>query len=530
MAGIGLSAATATTYSLTFSLKQTPSVGDPLVTLYGQIKPSRSALRIRIQVEIAGKWQGTSLSTLTNRAGTWRIEATATALSAIVKYRATTMMGTTRLYSGSKTIKIQRTPEMSNYDPATLISESGPGGRIHGIDISRWQHPADAPIDFTTMYNAGIRFVMIKASDSRDIYDALALKYLVMDHNAAQAAGIYTGFYYYASLPDTTSPATVITDAQAQAQKAIWRLASLGGYTNRDLSFALDLEDNCVRWASNETCQKYLSRDLITLWANTWLSDVGAKTGRAPIMYSYPQFLENAMARSADLQQYPLWIAHYSLNPGDPLAQPGQKTAGCFVHSWTVANCSSLWTMWQYTSCGIAKKYGVPGTRVDLDVFRGTPSAFLDLMQGTWVPEVADLMPTQEPSQSQILSVKASTTDQSVVVKVNVTRPTGDPVVTGTVKFVADPSNPLLSTPMQSATRASSGRWTLSIRGLQAGTWLGQIVFNDISGTHATSSAPVAFTIAQGPTPSPSIFPSPTPTATPTKTVAVDPCKNQIKN
>jgi GH25 family lysozyme M1 (1,4-beta-N-acetylmuramidase) len=70
------------------------------------------------------------------------------------------------------------------------------------------------------MYNAGIRFVMIKASDTRDEADALALKFLLMDRNAAQAAGIYTGYYHYTILPNTTDEQAVIRDAQAQAQKA----------------------------------------------------------------------------------------------------------------------------------------------------------------------------------------------------------------------------------------------------------------------------------------------------------------------
>ena len=82
------------------------------------------------------------------------------------------------------------------------------------------------------MYDAGIRFVMIKASDTRDTADALALKYLVMDRNAAQAAGIYTGFYHYTILPDVTEDDAIIRDATAQAQKALWRLASVQGTPN----------------------------------------------------------------------------------------------------------------------------------------------------------------------------------------------------------------------------------------------------------------------------------------------------------
>ena len=527
---VGVSApnASANNYSLSLALKQTPSIGEPLVTLYGQIKPSRSSLRVEVQVRLNGAWESTHLSTKTNIAGTWRIEAVATALNATATYRATTMAGSARIYSPEKSIKVKQQPEMSNYDPTSLIRESGPGGRIHGMDISRWQHPGDAQINFTTMYNAGVRFVMIKASDTKDLSDAEARKYIAMDRDAAQAAGIYTGFYHYTTLPDSTDPEVIVADAHAQAQKAIWRLASLGGYTNRDLSYALDLENNCVRTAGNGICTKYTSKALVTLFAETWLADVAFRTGRIPILYSYPQFLENAMVRSATLLQYPLWIAHYSLNPSDPLAQPGQKSPGCYVHSWTGANCSSLWMMWQYTSCGIAKKYGVPGSRVDLNVFRGTPNTFLDLMSGTWTPEVADLMPTNEPSQMQIISTRATSTDKPLVFSVNVMRPNGDPVVAGTVKFVIDKSNPLTLPPVQSATRSSSGSWSLVVKEIPAGTWLGRIVYADSTGTHAKSLQQVSFTLAQGPEPTPT--PTVKPTPKPSSTVKADPCKYQIRN
>jgi len=536
--GAGLSPASGTGFALSIAVRQTPSVAEPIVTLYGQLKPSRKGLQVSVQVQLKNVWKSTILSTKTTSNGTWRIEAVATALSARVKYRALTKVGATVIYSAAQPITIQQIPQMSNVDPASLIKEAGPGGRIHGIDISRWQHPNNAPIDFAKMYAAGIRFVMIKASDSHDVADAEALKYLVMDQNAAQAAGIYTGFYYYSTLPDSIDSTVIIADAQAQAQKAIWRLASLGGYSNRDLPYALDLENNCIRVGSNGACSKYAARANVTLWATTWLAAVADKTGRLPILYSYPQFLENGMVRSPDLVKYPLWIAHYGFDPADPLTQPGLKTAGCFVHSWTTADCSSLWMVWQYTSCGIAKKYGVPGTRVDLNVFRGTPSSFLDLAKGTWTPEVSDLMPVNEPSQMSVDSTSSTTAKKPVTFSVNVTRPTGTPVVTGTVKFIADVTTPLPTTLKQTAVRSSSGSWLLTVNGVPAGTWSGSVVYTDISGTHATSSAPVLFTVAPGPTPTPTITPTitptPTPTATPKPTVTKkptsDPCQYQIKN
>ena len=538
LASTDLYPAIATTSSLTLTVRQTPSVTEPIVTLFGQLKPVRKSVKITVQVELSKKWRSTLLSAKTTSSGTWKIEAVATALDAQVKYRAIASVGKSKIYSAARSIKITQIPEMSSYDPSSLILESGPGGRIHGMDISRWQHPGDAPIDFVKMYGAGVRFVMIKAADTRDKSDAEALKYLSMDHNAAQAAGIYTGFYYYATLPDSTDDAVIVQDAQAQAQKAIWRLAGLGGYTERDLAFALDLENNCVRVSATGSCAKYTSRNAVTLWAKSWLEAVAAKTGRSPIIYSYPQFLENAMVRDAALANYPLWIAHYSLNPFDPLAQPGLKTAGCFVTPWTTANCSSLWVVWQYTSCGIAKKYGVPGTRVDLNVFRGSPSTFLDLAKGTWVPESADLMPIQEPTQIVINSTAITDSSKPIVFSVDVNRPTGLPVVTGTVKFVADKIVPLPTATTQSAVRSSSGRWTLTLKGVPAGLWSGRIIYSDLSGTHATSTSPVLLEVAPGPTPSPTPSPTPTPTSTPspkpkptpTKAAVIDSCKYQIKN
>ncbi|MEI9907084.1 MAG: hypothetical protein WDO06_03465 [Actinomycetota bacterium] len=62
----------------------------------------------------------------------------------------------------------------------------------------------------------------------------------------------------------------------------------------------------------------------------------------------------------------------------------------------------------------------------------------------------------------------------------------------------------------------------MSIPGLQVGKWLGKIVFTDISGTHASSSAPVSFEILPSatatptPTPTDSTIPTITPTPTPT--------------
>jgi GH25 family lysozyme M1 (1,4-beta-N-acetylmuramidase) len=512
--------------SLTLSLQQTPSATDSVVTFYGTIKPARSGLSVKIQGNTSGSWKSTRFTTKTTKAGTWKIVAVATSFDIPIKYRAQVNIAGKITNSPIRTITMKKLPQISTLDPSLAVESFGPGGRIHGADVSRWQHPNDKPIDFSVAYASGLRFVMIKASDTRDTADALALKYLIMDHAAAQAAGLYTGFYHYAILPDVSDSAGIIRDATAQAQKVLWRLAAIGGYTERDLSYALDLENKCVRVSSSGACQKYATRAAVTLWAETFLGLLKEKTGRTPILYSYSNFLESSMNKSAKLAQYPLWLAQYAIDPFNPINQPGIKAGGCFVHSWTGANCDSQWTIWQYTSCGIAPKYGVPGSRLDLNIFRGSASDFLNLTKGSWVPSLVDLMPNNEPTQMVINAQSASTTNKLVTFKTTVTRPDSNPVVTGAIKLVFDAATEPKTRPVQSVLRATSGEWTLAIKGVPAGTYSGKVVYTDVSQTHAESSQSVTFTVVQGPTPSPSAAP----TKQPTKKPSADSCKNQIKN
>lgn len=416
-------------------------------------------------------------------------------------------------------------PVMTDAAGISEIDLLGPGGRIHGADISRWQHPNGKLINFEKMHKAGVRYVMIKASDTRDEADALAYKYVKIDREAAQAAGIFTGFYHYAILPNVTSPSAIRKDATAQAQKVVWRIASIGGLNSRDLPYALDLENKCVKFRSNNSCIRYATNSAVTLWAETFLRTVKEKTGKTPILYSYSNFLEGSMKRSKELAQYPLWIAQYSIDPGISANKPGVKKAGCYVHSWTTSECNTDWVMWQYTSCGIAPKYGVPGNRLDLNVFGGSPTAFSQLLAGVWQPSQADVMPTDEPSRITVNNLTFSSTNKPLLVDVDVVRPNGAPVVTGSVKWVVDPATPISAKLKQEAERATSGSWTLSVKGIPAGSWNGKIMYEDKSGTHATSYAPISITIDQGATPTPKPTPKPTPTKKKT-----DGCRNQIKN
>ena len=230
------------------------------------------------------------------------------------------------------------------------------------------------------------------------------------------------------------------------------------------------------------------------------------------------------MVRSEKLRQYPLWLAQYGINPADPIAQPGlKKPIGCFVHSWSTANCSSQWQIWQYSSCGIGPKYGVPSNRLDLNVFRGTPEKFMSLVKGKWQPEPADLMPVNEPTAMNILSVASNTTNQPVEISVEVNRIIGSPVVTGTVVF--RPTDKTIKIKSQSPVRAASGRWLLRLTGVPAGSIAGTLNFVDTTKTHAEIELPLTLNVVQGP-----VLPTPTPTPKPSVSKKpVDSCAGQIR-
>ncbi len=533
-------------YRISLSVTQTPSDSSTLVTLFGSITPAKRSVLVSIQSKSGSKWADTKLRVRTSAIGTWSVQQgipTDKITAAKVMYRAIAAIAHRTTISPVRTLTFAVTPAS-----ALLIDQSGPGGRILGADISRWQHLGDAPIDFAKMYSAGSRFVMIKASDTHDAADATASKFFSIDRLGAQTAGLYTGFYHYAYLPDTTDQAALIADARAQAEKAIWRLSSVGGYGSKDLPYALDLENNCVRTDANGNCTKYAAKANVTLFALTWLQRMQERTGRAPILYSNPNFLQNAMSRDAKFRDFPLWIAHYSVDPNDPLANPGQRTAGCFVTPWTLNDCTAQWSVWQFTSCGVGSKYGVASSRLDLNVFKGDSDAFLALTKGIWTPQPGDFLPVNEPSTVKISALTATNTDNPVNMKVDVVRtPIGLPVVTGnvTVTLLPTPTQPPLALMLvtQNAVRAATGTWNVSLSGIPAGTWSATVDFKDPTGVHAPSSTPVTFTLAPGvnpvptpnpsPSPSPSPTPAPTPKPTPTPTPTptpkpTDPCLKQF--
>ncbi len=358
------------------------------VKVSGKTTGGLKGAKVKVQIKTGKSWKTVKTVTSKKSTGAW---------SATFKAPKATAKMSVRAVSGSKISKVQAAPVLAIVNALPV----GPGNRLLGLDMSRWQSGSQ-PIDFTRMAAAGVSFAFIKGSDGMASEDALAVPHVTSWAPSAKAAGILVGYYHRARLPVTSDSNAIIADAEAQAAQAAARLASLGGYDGRTLPYVLDME----------TVDVAISKELVTLWTFTWLDAMQAATGRAPIMYSYRNFLANRYSTDPDtvtkFRNYHLWLAQPG-NPADPAVQVGQGLNGapCYVTPWKQSDCSYLWTIWQYTSTGDRETYGIPWQpsagdcpsdvtlcyagkgsgrgHLDLNVFNGSATDLSALANGSWV-------------------------------------------------------------------------------------------------------------------------------------------------
>lgn len=550
-------------------------------TLFGGSSPAAKGVVVTRQVYRDNAWKSTGTA-LTNGKGDWKMVVTAPAWKETLKLRVQARIKGKAYTSAVVTVQAVRkltppsqpatepTPEptvdegpeyvepspavalppLPDYtveidrnagssSPTIVIAANGKGNRILGADIARYQHPTStlfpdgAPIDFVKMYKGGVRFLYIKASDGRDPGHSNAEKWYSRDRNDAQTAGIYTGFYHFAYFPASTVAADIIADAQAQADKALWRLASVGGYNALDLPYALDIEEPCVLSGTNGKCIRNVTKNAATLWVKTWLARIYEKTKRKPVVYASPSFLQGYLNRDSALRQYPLWVAHYDRDPAVPANFPGMKSDGtCFIHAWTLNTCTTQWAIWQYTSSGKATNFGIAGGNLDLNLYSGTSQEFLEFASGTWTPSPTDFLPFNETSTMVISNSVYSLTTEPFMTSIKVTRPTGLPVVSGSINFTITagidgiaPTAQQLAAIKTNTTRTGVGSWNVNITGLPAGNWIGVFTFTDSSRVHAATTGVQSLSITAPTVPTPetppttdtaTATPGPSPTPSPT--------------
>jgi lysozyme len=219
------------------------------------------------------------------------------------------------------------------------------------------------------MYNSGVRFVFIKASDGlpTDFRDAhpVAVRWSNEDVPAARAAGMLVGLYHFAYVPNITDDA-LNAEAVRQAELAIERLNALGGYRPGMMPLVLDIEASGV--------SRKVKPAQVIQFSRVWLNHVEARTGRTPIIYSNTAYLRSHLS-DPSLARFPLWVANIAdtSNPG------ATRARGCIPTVWTRGGCDLDWQIWQYTWTAPGQKYGIARGNLDLNVFRGSAEQLLKL-------------------------------------------------------------------------------------------------------------------------------------------------------
>src|SRR3954469_23774661 len=147
-----------------------------------------------------------------------------------------------------------------------------PGSQARGIDVSNYQLPGNAPIDWGTVRGSGIEFAFIKATEGPVGCGGgyYTNNWARRDLAESAAAGLYRGAYHFARPGD-------INSAVNQARYFVNAVGPVNG--PRDLPPVLDIESSCGLGPAD-----------LAAFARAWVDEVRALTGRTPIVYTYYYF------------------------------------------------------------------------------------------------------------------------------------------------------------------------------------------------------------------------------------------------
>ncbi|MFZ9309431.1 MAG: glycoside hydrolase family 25 protein [Candidatus Nanopelagicales bacterium] len=508
--------------SVVIETRSTPEAVGTTVNLVGTFKDTGREISIVVEMFQQEVWLPIELP-VTVGDSAWTAALTLPLEVGEYKYRV--VASTSRGIAYSKELAYTVLPASTD-----LIPAFGPGvaPRIWGIDVARYQHMSDTngdgtadinddglPIDFVKAYAKGLRFVFIKASDgyvARDgttLASDYALKFASLDRPAAQAAGIFTGLYHFPGMVVTTDDMTkrqkeaaVIEDAREEAIQAADRLAQLGGYTGMDLPYVLDVEPAS---GLGMGIDDKAPRALVSLWVKTWLTEMKARTGRMPIVYSSPSFLTSRFDDDPFWQDITLWVARYFGRPqishdaavkrivsggGHPMQDISYSTP------WGAGD-ALRWSFWQYSSMAKGKDFGIlNGARLDMNVFSGDSAAFRLLLQGFWQP-----FPLDYDEIADAVSLTALNTSNPQEYELRINRISNNrPVVSGEISLLVDGVR-LKGTRV---TYAGVGVWKVSLPEFEIGSFTSiQVQFTDSFGFYAPATLAFVHTQQALPTPSP---------------------------
>jgi lysozyme len=193
-------------------------------------------------------------------------------------------------------------------------------GRAKGIDVSNW----NGAIKWSKVAGAGYSFAFGKATEGTGFTDGT----YSTNRAGSETAGIAFGAYDFAR-PSGASAAAVTKSATAQADYFL----SVADPQPGELPPVLDLEKT-----------GNLTPKLLTAWTQAWVSEVYARLGVQPFVYSSPAFWQSDLGNATSIAASGalLWIAHWT-----SASQPSVP-----AQNWN----GTGWTFWQWTNCVV-----VPG-------------------------------------------------------------------------------------------------------------------------------------------------------------------------
>jgi GH25 family lysozyme M1 (1,4-beta-N-acetylmuramidase) len=199
---------------------------------------------------------------------------------------------------------------------------------VRGIDVSSYQHPGGAGINWRSVAHYGYKFAFIK--DTEGTY--YVNPYYASDLRGAQAHGLKVGSYAFAN-PSQSS-------GSAQARY----LLSHGGFKAGMLAPVLDIEWN----PQGANCYGLSPASMVS-WVASFENTIHSRTGVWATINTPSSWWNACTGRSHAFGNRPLWDEnnHHS-TPSSPVLPAG----------WTT------WSYWQYSITGHIP--GVPGT-VDLN-------------------------------------------------------------------------------------------------------------------------------------------------------------------
>ncbi len=226
-------------------------------------------------------------------------------------------------------------PQVRGVTGATGAVRLTSAGPARGVDVSAFQHPGGAAINWRSVAGAGYRFAFLKASEGSYYINP----YSNPPAAAAKAAGLLVAAYHFANPADSSGT--------VQADYAL----NHGAYQvdGRTLRMILDIE---VDPYLTQVCYGLSPAQMVS-WIAAFMDEVDRRTGLRPVINTQPAWWDKCTGSTRAFVADQLWVQDHTAGARSPRLPAG----------WTG------WAYWQYSITG-----RVPGVSGNTDLSELNPA------------------------------------------------------------------------------------------------------------------------------------------------------------